>query len=91
MGGPQAYKGFGLGLMVEIFAVVLSGGPTIREVPITQNGNCVFMQVIDPEHCGGVVRILPLKSHSWSALCDRVRRLKALTRFNCLAIPSVRR
>ena len=53
MGGDQAYKGFGLGLMVEIFAGALSGGVCIREVPINQNGNCVFMLVIDPENLGG--------------------------------------
>ncbi len=53
MGGDQAYKGFGLGLMVEIFAGALSGGVCIREVPITQNGNCVFMLVIDPAALGG--------------------------------------
>ncbi|HEV7226731.1 MAG TPA: Ldh family oxidoreductase [Pirellulales bacterium] len=53
MGGSQAYKGFGLALMVEIFAGALSGGVTIREQPINQNGNCVFMQALDPEHLGG--------------------------------------
>jgi uncharacterized oxidoreductase len=53
MGGDQAYKGFGLGLMVEIFAGALSGGVCIREVPINQNGNCVFMMAIDPGHLGG--------------------------------------
>ena len=53
MGGEQAYKGFGLGLMVEIFAGALSGGVCIREVPINQNGNCVFMMVLDPGHLGG--------------------------------------
>lgn len=53
MGGPQAYKGFGLALMVEIFAGALSGGVTIRERPINQNGNCVFMLLVDPEHFGG--------------------------------------
>jgi uncharacterized oxidoreductase len=53
MGGQQAYKGFGLGLMVEVFAGALSGGVTIREKPINQNGNCVFMLVVDPDHVGG--------------------------------------
>ena len=53
MGGDQAYKGFGLGLMVEIFAGALSGGVCIRETPINQNGNCVYMQVLDPAHLGG--------------------------------------
>ncbi|HWB09509.1 MAG TPA: Ldh family oxidoreductase [Pirellulales bacterium] len=53
MGGPQAYKGFGLALMVEIFAGALSGGVTIRERPINQNGNCVFELLLDPERFGG--------------------------------------
>jgi LDH2 family malate/lactate/ureidoglycolate dehydrogenase len=53
MGGDQAYKGFGLGLMVEIFTGALSGGPCIREVPITQVGNCVFMLLLDPQHFAG--------------------------------------
>ena len=53
MGGSQAYKGFGLALMVEIFAGALSGGVTIREKPINQNGNCVFMLLVDPTHLGG--------------------------------------
>jgi uncharacterized oxidoreductase len=54
MGGDQAYKGFGLGLMVEIFAGALSGGVCAREQPINQNGNCVYMQFTDPEHLGGL-------------------------------------
>jgi hydroxycarboxylate dehydrogenase B len=53
MGGDQPYKGFGLGLMVEIFAGALSGGVCIREKPLNQNGNCVFMQVFDPAALGG--------------------------------------
>ncbi len=53
MGGDQAYKGFGLGLMVEILAGALSGGVCVREVPITQNGNCAFMLVLDPDGLGG--------------------------------------
>ena len=53
MGGNQAYKGFGLALMIEVFAGALSGGVTIREKPINQNGNCVFMQVLNPAAMGG--------------------------------------
>jgi LDH2 family malate/lactate/ureidoglycolate dehydrogenase len=53
MGGDQAYKGFGLGLMIEIFAGALSGGLCIREVPANQIGNCVFMMIVDPAHLGG--------------------------------------
>jgi uncharacterized oxidoreductase len=69
MGGDQAYKGFGLGLMVEIFAGALAGGPCIRETPITQNGNCVFLQVIDPGHVGGAEHFCT----EVAGLCDFVR------------------
>ena len=53
MGGDQAFKGFALGLMIEIFTGALSGGVCVREIPINQNGNCVFMQLLDPAHLGG--------------------------------------
>ncbi|HEX5443992.1 MAG TPA: Ldh family oxidoreductase [Pirellulales bacterium] len=53
MGGPQAYKGFGLSLMVEILTGALSGGVTMREKPLNQIGNCVFMLAIDPGRVGG--------------------------------------
>jgi LDH2 family malate/lactate/ureidoglycolate dehydrogenase len=56
MGGDQAYKGFGLGLMVEVFAGALSGGVCAREQPLNQNGNCVFTQVISPDHLGSADR-----------------------------------
>ena len=53
MGGDQTYKGFGLGLVVEILSGALSGGVCAREVPINQIGNCVFMLVMAPDHFGG--------------------------------------
>jgi uncharacterized oxidoreductase len=52
-GGPQMYKGFGLGLMVDILCGALSGGLVSREKPLTPIGNCVFMMVLDPAHFGG--------------------------------------
>ena len=53
MGGDQPYKGFGLGLMVEILSGALSGGVCARQTPITQIGNCVYLQLLNPEHFGG--------------------------------------
>jgi len=53
MGGDQSYKGFGLALMIEIYCGALSGGFCIQEKPRSQNGNCVFMQILDPAHFGG--------------------------------------
>jgi uncharacterized oxidoreductase len=54
MGGAQAYKGFGLGLMIDIFCGALSGGLVAREEAITPKGNCVFMMTIDPARLGGL-------------------------------------
>lgn len=53
IGGTQPYKGFALGLMVEILSGALSGGVCARAVPINQIGNCVFMMVLDPAGFGG--------------------------------------
>lgn len=53
MGGDQPYKGFALGLVVEILAGALSGGVCARQVPKNQIGNCVFMALFDPAHLGG--------------------------------------
>jgi len=53
MGGPQPYKGFGLAMMVDIFAGAISGGLCSRQTPLTPKGNCVFVYVCDPDHFGG--------------------------------------
>lgn len=53
MGGAQAYKGFGLGLMIEILTGALSGGNCAKEVPYPKKGNCVFLLLISPVQFGG--------------------------------------
>lgn len=53
MGGDQAYKGFGLALMIELFAGALAGGLCVRETPPNQIGNCVFMMLVNPAMLGG--------------------------------------
>ena len=53
MGGLQAYKGFGLGLMIEILTGALSGGACARPVPYPKRGNCVFAMLIEPARYGG--------------------------------------
>src|SRR5205085_699326 len=53
MGGAQAYKGFGLGLMIEILTGALSGGNCAKTVPYPKKGNCVFVLLIDPVKFGG--------------------------------------
>jgi uncharacterized oxidoreductase len=76
MGGPQAYKGFGLGLIVEIFAGALSGGVTVRETPINPNGNCVFMLALDPGHLGGA-------AHFAAEVAQLVAFVRACPRAEC--------
>lgn len=52
-GGEQAYKGFGLAVMIEILSGALSAGVCAREKPINQLGNCVYLQLIDPGKLAG--------------------------------------
>jgi uncharacterized oxidoreductase len=53
MGGAQAYKGFGLSLMIEILTGALSGGVVARQPLYPKKGNCVFMLILDPQAFGG--------------------------------------
>jgi uncharacterized oxidoreductase len=54
-GGPQAYKGFGLGLLLDLFAGGLSGGRCSHaEAPLPGVGNAVLFVVFDPTKFGGV-------------------------------------
>jgi uncharacterized oxidoreductase len=52
MGGNQAYKGFGLAFLIEMFCGALSGGQCAYPDPPTPVGNCAFFLVIDPARCG---------------------------------------
>jgi uncharacterized oxidoreductase len=53
-GGPQAYKGFGLGLLLDVLAGGLSGGNcTAPEFPMPGVGNCVLMMLFDPKQFNG--------------------------------------
>ena len=58
-GGPQAYKGFGLGLVLDMLVGGLSGGRcTNPESPMPGVGNAVFFALFDIEHFGGVPHFL---------------------------------
>lgn len=53
-GGSQAYKGFGLGLTLDLLAGGLSGGRCSHpEAPLAGIGNTVVMVLFDPAHYGG--------------------------------------
>ena len=69
MGGAQAYKGFGLSLMIEILTGALSGGVVAREPFYPKKGNCVFMLLLDPAHFGGAEHF----RSEVAQLCDYLR------------------
>lgn len=53
-GGPQAYKGFGLGLVLDMLAGGLSGGSCSNpDAPIAGIGNTVLFTLYDPALFGG--------------------------------------
>jgi uncharacterized oxidoreductase len=54
-GGAQQYKGFGLGLLLDLLAGGLSGGRCSNpNDPMAGIGNTVLFAVFDPKHFGGV-------------------------------------
>ncbi len=58
MGGPQAYKGFGLGLLLDALAGGLSGGQCSQPGPITGAGNAVLFILLDIKRFGGLDHFL---------------------------------
>lgn len=53
MGGAQAYKGFGLSLVLDMLAGGLSGGKTCHAGAAPAKGNNVVFLVLDPAHFAG--------------------------------------
>ncbi|MFO0800130.1 MAG: Ldh family oxidoreductase [Gemmataceae bacterium] len=58
-GGAQMYKGFGLGLLLDLLCGGLSGGPCSSPAfPIAGQGNTAVFVVLDPAHFGGTEHFL---------------------------------
>jgi uncharacterized oxidoreductase len=77
LGGPQAYKGFGLGLLLDAWAGGLTGGACSRaddpaDPPRVGGSNAVVFVVINPAQLGGVEHFLT----QTTALSDFVRSSK---------------
>jgi uncharacterized oxidoreductase len=53
LGGAQAYKGFGLGLLLDMFAGGLSGAPCSRPEIEPRTANAVVFLVLDPQGFAG--------------------------------------
>ena len=54
LGGTQAYKGFGLGLLLDMLAGGLSGAPCSRPEAPPRSANAVVFVLFDPAHFAGV-------------------------------------
>ena len=58
-GGPQMYKGFGLGLLIDLLCGGLSGGPcSSPKFPLGGQGNTALFVVFDPAKFAGVEHFL---------------------------------
>jgi uncharacterized oxidoreductase len=58
LGGSQAYKGFGIGLLLDMFAGGLSGAPCSRPEGPSLVANAVLFIVLDIEHFAGAEHFL---------------------------------
>jgi uncharacterized oxidoreductase len=69
LGGAQAYKGFGIGLLLDMFAGGLSGGPCSSPSSPRMVANAVFFLVLDIDQFAGAAHFI----HEVTALADAVR------------------
>ncbi len=58
LGGPQAYKGFGIGLLLDMFAGGLSGAPCSRPDAPNLVHNAVLFILLDIDQFAGVTHFL---------------------------------
>lgn len=69
LGGNQAYKGFGIALLLEMFAGGLSGAPCSHAAAKPRSANAVFFVVIDVAQFAGAEHFL----HEATAVSKHVR------------------
>ena len=83
-GGAQAYKGFGLGFMLDVFAGGLSGGECSRpDRPMPGLGNAVCFVLWDVESFGGLAHFLDAAG----GLADYVRSTPRRTGVSDIVLP----
>lgn len=81
-GGPQMYKGFGLGLLLDLFCGGLSGGPCSSPAyPIAGQGNTLVFAVFNPALFGGVEHFLQQSDGltEFVRSCPRAAGVSAIT------------
>ena len=70
LGGPQAYKGFGIGLLLDMLVGGLSGGPSSRPEIGPRSANAVLFVLFDAAHFAGTEHF----QGEVQTLADNVRR-----------------
>jgi len=63
LGGAQSYKGFGLGLILELWAGGLSGGRCSQADAPSSGGNNVVFLVLDPDRFAGCESVFGQATH----------------------------
>ncbi len=58
LGAQQSYKGFGLGLLLDMFAGGLSGAPCSTPGVESKSANAVFFLLLNPEKFAGITHFL---------------------------------
>jgi hydroxycarboxylate dehydrogenase B len=83
-GGPQAYKGFGLGIMMDALAGGLTGGECTRpDRPMSGRGNGVVFALWDVEMFGGREHFL----EAVGGLTEYVRGTPTVAGFDGITLP----
>ena len=80
MGGDQAYKGFGLGLMVEIFAGALSGGVVHSRSADQSERQLRVHAGRRSRRTWAAPNTLPAKSPAWPSSSEAARRIDGVQR-----------
>lgn len=83
LGGDQAYKGFGLALVIDMLAAGLSGGWCARPNPQPGLGNDVLMILLDPARFGGDEHFLA----EVTAVATHVRKCPTVDDSNEILLP----
>ena len=80
MGGTQAYKGFGLGLVLDMLAGGLSGGRTSFEGAPPARGNNVLFLALDPDRFAGLDTLVRESSQlsEYVRGCPRAQGVEAI-------------
>lgn len=83
LGGAQAYKGFGIGLLLDMLAGGLSGAPCSRPEIGPRSGNAVVFVLLDSRHFAGAEHFL----REVTDLADNVRNCPRVEGVSAVLLP----